>query len=383
MTNDLKKNEELKAPQLRFKGFTQKWEQRKLGEIAKTTIGEFVIKSKQHSDNEYPVYNGGTSYTGFYDAYNNEPNKVVISARGANAGFVNLVKTKYWAGNSCYSVGILDENEYDVDYLYQFIKHAQHLFTDYQQAANIPSVSKKDVETFNISAPSFDEQKSIGSFLTKIDKTITLHQQKVDLLKKQKNFFLQKLFPNNGEAIPRIRFSGFSDEWEQRKLGEIAKTTIGEFVIKSKQHSDNEYPVYNGGTSYTGFYDAYNNEPNKVVISARGANAGFVNLVKTKYWAGNSCYSVGILDENEYDVDYLYQFIKHAQHLFTDYQQAANIPSVSKKDVETFNISAPSFDEQKSIGSFLTKIDKTITLHQSKLDNLKKLKQSLLQKMFI
>lgn len=154
--------------------------------------------------------------------------------------------------------------------------------------------------------------------------------------------------------------------WEQCKLGEIAKTTIGEFVIQTKQSDDSLYPVYNGGISYTGKYEEYNNEGPKIVISARGANAGFVNIVKSRYWAGNSCYSVGINDDSKFNVDFLFQFIKRNQWLFTAYQQAANIPSVSKADVEKFEIWFPIIEEQKKIGLLFSQLDFLITLHQRK-----------------
>ncbi|MGL5383110.1 MAG: restriction endonuclease subunit S [Culicoidibacterales bacterium] len=157
-----------------------------------------------------------------------------------------------------------------------------------------------------------------------------------------------------------------SNSWEQRKLGDVAKTTIGEFVIKTKQDPKSPYPVYNGGKSYTGFYDEYNNEGNKIVISARGANAGFVNYVKHRFWAGNSSYSVTIDNEEEYSILYLYQFLKKNQNLFTDYQQAANIPSVSKKDVEQFKIYTPKIEEQAKIGAFFQEFDNLIAIHQRK-----------------
>ena len=152
--------------------------------------------------------------------------------------------------------------------------------------------------------------------------------------------------------------------WEQRKLGEVSKTTIGEFVIKTKQSDNSPYPVYNGGTTYTGKYEEYNNDGPKVVISARGANAGFVNMVKGKYWAGNSCYSVDMNDKSHFSIDYIYHFMKRNQWLFTAYQQAANIPSVSKADVENFYIQYPSFEEQNKIGFLFDQLDNLITLHQ-------------------
>mgnify|MGYP002553115166 CR=1 FL=1 len=93
---------------------------------------------------------------------------------------------------------------------------------------------------------------------------------------------------------------------EYKKLGEVSNITIGEFVHKNKQNLNGKYPVYNGGTSNTGFYDEFNNTKNKIIISARGANAGFVNRVFVNYWAGNSCYSIKINDPKELDWNYIY-----------------------------------------------------------------------------
>ena len=183
--------------------------------------------------------------------------------------------------------------------------------------------------------------------------------------------------------ITSILWFSFFISWEQRKLGEISRTTIGEFVIRTKQNDNSPYPVYNGGTSFTGFYEEFNNEGNKIIISARGANAGFVNVVKTRYWAGNSCYSVDLLDKIHFDTDFIYHEMKRNQSRFLDNQQAANIPSVSKTDVEKFNIDLPQVDEQKRISKFFDQIDSLITLHQRQVEKLKNIKSALLEKMFV
>ena len=115
------------------------------------------------------------------------------------------------------------------------------------------------------------------------------------------------------------------------KIKEISSVTIGEFVHKNKQSDDGQYPVYNGGISNTGFYDEYNNDGHKVIISARGANAGFINRVKGKYWAGNSCYTININDESKLDWNYLYQYLKNNQSTLLGVQQTGSIPAISKK----------------------------------------------------
>ena len=185
------------------------------------------------------------------------------------------------------------------------------------------------------------------------------------------------------ENKPEIRFSGFSDAWKQRKVGDIAKTTIGEFVIKTKQNDSYPYPVFNGGTTNTGFYNEFNNEGNKIIISARGANAGFVNFIKCRYWAGNSCYSIDLINKTDFYIDFIFQEMKHNQSRFTENQQAANIPSVSKADVEKFIVDVPGYGEQKKIGNFFSMLDNIITLQLRKLEILKNIKKSFLQKMFV
>lgn len=172
-------------------------------------------------------------------------------------------------------------------------------------------------------------------------------------------------------------------DWVEKKLGEVCNITIGEFVIKAKQSIGAPYPVYNGGTSNTGFYDEYNNEGNQVIISARGANAGFVNFELGKYWAGNSCYSVSVLNEELYNINFFYYYIKHFENKFTDYQQAANIPSVSKKEVSDFKVMIPCIEEQTKIANFLSTIDEEIDLLEQELEQLQLQKKGLMQGMFV
>lgn len=94
------------------------------------------------------------------------------------------------------------------------------------------------------------------------------------------------------------------------KLGDYCSVTIGEFIHKDNQTEKGKYPVYNGGTSYTGFYDRFNNTANKVIMSARGANAGYVNLIRVDYWAGNSCYSINPLEDEILLLDFIYSILR-------------------------------------------------------------------------
>ena len=135
-----------------------------MGELANVAIGEFVRKDKQNPDAPYPVYNGGCSNTGFYEQFNMEAPKVIMSARGAGAGFVNYINQHFWAGNSCYAISP-KTNTLTIKYLYYYLKHNETAFLSNQQKGGIPAVSKKQVEDFSIPIPPLAEQKRIVDIL--------------------------------------------------------------------------------------------------------------------------------------------------------------------------------------------------------------------------
>ncbi|MDD2932870.1 MAG: restriction endonuclease subunit S [Methylotenera sp.] len=285
-----------------------------------------------------------------------------------------------------HTIPVRPELKFASKYLgYYMNSHAFHnQLLRLMQGTKVLSISKTAIKDTSVVFPTeTDEQTQIGSYFQHLDKLINLHQAKVNKLVNLKKAMLEKMFPKDGADVPEIRFKGFEGAWEERKLGEITNTTIGEFVIKTRQNPNSPYPVFNGGKSYTGFYDEYNNEGNKVIISARGANAGYVNFTKTRFWAGNSCYSVDILDKEQFSIEYFYHFIKYNQNRFIDNQQAANIPSVSKSDVEKFIIAHPQLKEQKAIAEYFQDLDKLINLNQSELNKLSNLKKACLEKMFV
>ena len=131
-------------------------------------------------------------------------------------------------------------------------------------------------------------------------------------------------------------------------IKDFAKVSIGEFVHKSKQNPSGKYPVYNGGTGNTGFYDEYNRTANKIIVSARGANAGYVNRVFVDFWSGNSCYSIDVIDENV-DWNYIYYCLKNGEVKLLGEQQKGGIPAVSKKQVEQFKIPLPPHGETEAV----------------------------------
>jgi type I restriction enzyme S subunit len=248
------------------------------------------------------------------------------------------------------------------------------------QGTKVLSLSTGRLANVDLNIPSLPEQTKIANFLSAIDEKIQALKQKKTLLEQYKKGIMQQIFSQ------QLRFKNDDgadfDDWEEKSLGEICKITIGEFVIRTKQNPNGKYPVFNGGKTYTGLYDEYNNEGNKIIISARGANAGFVNFQSEKYWAGNSCYSIGVKDEKIHSIKYFFFYVKMFENRFLENQQAANIPSVSKKDAEMFEIEIPSLPEQTKIANFLTAIDEKIEKVSQQISTTETYKKGLLQAMF-
>lgn len=251
----------------------------------------------------------------------------------------------------------------------------------YIQGTKISSISKKSICQTIISYPSeIINQQKIASYFQSLDSLIQSTSKKLVSLKQVKAASLQSMFPQEGETVPKVRFKGFEEEWKYEILGKISSISIGEFVIQTKQRANAPYPVYNGGITNTGYYDYFNQEGPKIIISARGANAVFISKYKNRFWAGNSCYSIGINNNNW---EFIYYFLQSKQDSYLKEQQAANIPSISKKQIYTTNVLLPCYNEQIKIGLFFSNLDKQISLQTQRLEKLKQIKAACLDKMFV
>lgn len=384
------------VPTLRFPGFEGEWERCKVGDIATTTIGEFVIKTKQNDSYPYPVYNGGRTNTGFYDKYNNEGNKILVSARG-NAGFVNIIKTRYWAGNSCYSIDIIDKNKNNVDFTYYEMKLKENVFIKNQQSATIPSVSKSAVENFELLTPIIQEQTKIGSFLATIDALISETEKELEAYREQKHGMLQKMFPKKGADVPEIRFPGFTDALEQRKLFELAEKTYGGGTPATSNEA-----FWNGNIPWIQSSDILDGklfgvEPRKH-ITQEGLNNSATQLVPENSIAIITRVGVGKLAFMPFSYTTSQDFLSlsklNTEPFFTVYAcykklqselnavQGTSIKGITKDELLAKIIMVPKYAEQQKIGVFFKQLDNLITLHQRELDKLIELKKGFMQKMF-
>ena len=226
-----------------------------------------------------------------------------------------------------------------------------------------------------ILVPKVEEQAKIGEFISKFDNLITLHQRKLENLKLKKKALLQKLFPKNGEQFPELRFPGFTDAWEQCKLGEILKVNSG----KDYKHLENgDIPVYG-----TGGYMLSVNEALSDVDAIGIGRKGTIDkpqYLKAPFWTVDTLFYLVPLEK--YSCSLLY----HLSNLipWKKFDESTGVPSLSKSTIDGIQVNIPKDKkEQDTISMLFDQINNLITLHQRKLQHLQLQKKALLQQMFV
>ncbi len=227
--------------------------------------------------------------------------------------------------------------------------------------------------SIKITVPSFEEQTKIAEFLKCLDTLITLHQRKLDRLKQMKQGYLQKMFPRNGESVPRLRFTDFEGKWEQRKLGEICKVNSGRDY---KHLNEGNIPVYGTG-GYMLSVDDKLSDIDGIGIGRKGTIDN-PQYLKAPFWTVDTLFYMTSMPNN--DLKFLFSLSQNIGWKKMD--ESTGVPSLSKSSIEKINCSYPSMEEQQKIGAFFDLIDKTIIFQQAQLDKFKLLKKAYLQKMF-
>ncbi|MCT3569406.1 restriction endonuclease subunit S, partial [Levilactobacillus brevis] len=241
-----------------------------------------------------------------------------------------------------------------------------------------PNITKRDIDNFMINFPTQQEQQKLGEFFTSIDNLIAANQRKLDLLKEQKKGYLQKMFPKNGAKVPELRFAGFADDWEERKLGEISRM-YQPLTITGNDLLPDGVPVF-GANGFIGFFSEANHIDDQVTISARGEGTGTPSYVHGPVWiTGNSM----VVNVGDFDIDKYFLFANLTANSLKKYVTGGAQPQLTRDVLVKVPITLPNTDEQKKIGAFFKQLDDTITLHQRKLDLLKEQKKGFLQNMFV
>lgn len=315
-----------------------------LKEICMVSIGEFVHKNKQREDAKYPVFNGGISNTGFYDEYNNEGNKILISARGANAGFINKIESRYWAGNSCYSIDIKDKGSINWLYVYYYLKNNEKSLLGQQQTGSIPAISKKQIESFKIPVPPLEVQCEIVHILD--DFTLLSAELSAEMKARQKQyeFYLKNLFD-------------FNDEVDWVNLEFIAE--IGTGSSNTNEAVENgKYPFY-VRSQQVYYKNDYEYDDNSIITSGDGVGVGKIfHYTNGKYALHQRAYRIHIID-SKVNSKYFYYYMKST---FYDYIQKnafnSSVTSIRRPMLNKYPIPVPSLEKQNKVVDILDRFDK-------------------------
>ncbi|TGE70315.1 restriction endonuclease subunit S [Weissella confusa] len=376
-----------KVPQIRFNGYSDAWEERKLNEVAIFYNGQRIpIDSSLRKQGEYPYY-GATGIIDYVEDYIFDGEFVLLAEDGANITMRNspiayLTQGKFWLNNHAHIMAMKDGSN---NFLVQLLEKQN--YEKYNSGTAQPKLNSQVIKSLNFLFPTKEEQQKIGSFFKHLDDTIALHQRKLDLLKEQKKGYLQKMFPKNGAKVPELRFAGFADDWVQRELNQVAPVTMGTSP-KSENYTDNP-------------------EDHILVQGNADMNNGFVSprvwttqVTKTAE-AGNLILSVrapvGEVGKTAYDVvlgrgvagikgnEFIFQSLKQVQSkgYWARMSSGSTFDSVTSEEVKTLPIMVPDEAEQELIGKFLGQMDNLITANQRKLDLLKEQKKGFLQNMFV
>ena len=384
----------MENPKIRFKGFTKDWEQRKLGEIATETYGGGTPKT---SNEEF--WKGDIPWIQSSDLideclFDVRPRKC-ISQEAVSKSATKLVPqnsiaivTRVGVGKLAFMPffyatsqdflslsGLKIDPEFTVYALYKMMQSVSNEV----QGTSIKGVTKDELLAKKIIFPSYNEQKKIGAYLHNLDHLITLHQRKCEQTKKLKKYMLQKMFPQNGAKVPEIRFDGFTYDWEQRKLGEIATETYGGGTPKT---SNEEF--WKGDIPWIQSSDLideclFDVRPRKC-ISQEAVSKSATKLVPqnsiaivTRVGVGKLAFMPffyatsqdflslsGLKIDPEFTVYALYKMMQSVSNEV----QGTSIKGVTKDELLAKKIIFPSYNEQKKIGAYLHNLDHLITLHQ-------------------
>jgi len=420
----------MSKPKIRFKGYEEDWEQRKLGDVTELKSASRVHKG-EWTDSGVPFFrssdvmaaiNGTTNEKAYiseelYEKLSNASGKLeegdVLVTGGGSVGNPYIVpNNEPLYTKDADLLWIKNQGRFYPYFLYEyfFSPTFRIYLSNISHVGTIAHYTITQLSETPISLPDIEEQIKVGEYFESLDRLITLHQRKCEETKKLKKYMLQKMFPQNGKRVPEIRFAGFTDDWEQRKLGDLVDVLDGD---RGKNYPTSDDFDISGHTIFLNASNVTNNgflfqdnqfiteeksnnmgngklEEDDIVITSRGSlghiawyNADISSLMP--YARINSGMLI-LRNKKEIETEYLYHFMKsdkgQSQISFISFGSAQ--PQLTKKGVEDLKVILPTRrDEQTQLGHCFSSLDHLITLHQRKYEELQKIKKFMLQNMFI
>ena len=375
--------EKERKPKIRFKGFTEAWEQRKVAELFKITRG-YVLPATEtgtswSKEKPYPVYSSQTKddgLMGYHSEYLYE-NAITWTTDGANAGTVNYRIGKFYCTNVC---GVLLSDKVKANKMIsEAINNVAKGYVSYVGNPKLMNNVMADIDIY-ISKDEKEREK-ISEVFESIDNLITLHQRKYDKLVNVKKALLEKMFPKNDSNVPEIRFKGFTEAWEQRKFSNIFEyERPDKYIVNSDEYVEiSKTPVLTANKAfilgYTLENNVYKRERESIIFDDFTLDTKFVDF---PYMVKSSAIKILTLKNKSTDnLRFNYELLSNTK--FNMLGHARHYISV----VQPEEVYTTKKTEQDKIANLFSNLDNLITLHQRKLEKLKNIKKSLLEKMFV
>ena len=412
---------DMAKPTIRFKGYQDDWEQRKVTDLGEIYIGLVTTMTEHYTDKGHLLIRNSDIKDGYFEfgenpIYLDEEFSEQNKSRMHQLGDVVTVHTgdigtsAVIGENEVNSIGFAtivtrpNQEILDSNYFATYLNTDTHKQWAISMATGDgrSNYNLKDYTKLVVPIPEIEEQKKIATCIVNLNSLITLHQRKCDETKRLKKYMLQKMFPQNGEKVPEIRFSGFTDDWEQRKLGDIGKARSGVGFPDAEQGGVTGIPFFkvsdmnldgneNEMTVANNYVTAEQIAVHRwspitelpAIFFAKVGAAVMLNrkrLCRFPFLLDNNTMAYS-LSSTKWDADF-------AKALFgtvdlTSLVQVGALPSYNARDVESMEIYLPSLLEQEQIGGFFKQLDTLITLHQRELENLQNIKKFMLGKMFV
>lgn len=403
--------EKRRVPKLRFPGFTEDWEQRKFKDLFKERREKTIKENEEtllscaitgiYLNSELFSHFRGSSTIGYLKIKKYD---LILSAQNLHLGNANI-NLFFEKGMISPAYKVFELKSIDPYFVNAWVKQDATKNFFLKATTEGASQCRKNIEwdvllNQEITVPNNLEQITIGKFINKFDRIITLHQRKLEHLNLKKKALLQKLFPKNGERYPELRFPGFTDAWEQRKLGDIATFSKGNGYSKSDLASSGD-PIILYGRLYTNYETTISNvdtfvelkdksvisQGGEVIVPASGETAedisrasvvknqgiiigGDLNVIKANHLLDPTFLALTISNGGQ-------------QKELSKRAQGKSVVHLHNSDLQEVNLIFPLLNEQKEISTLFEKMDNIITLHQRKLDHLQLQKKALLQQMFV
>lgn len=410
----------MEKPEIRFKGYTDEWEQRKLGDLV-----DRVTRKNQDLVSELPLtisaqYGlidqneffdkrvASKDVSGYYLIENGEFAYNKSTSTDAPWGAIKRLD-RYENGvlSTLYIIfGIKENNPVDSDFLVSYYstnlwhKGIHEIAAEGARNHGLLNIAPADFFETKLMIPQdIEEQKKIGKYFEELERLITLHQRKCDEVKTLKKYMLQKMFPQNEQKVPEIRFEGFTEAWEQRKLGDWGNFYYGRSCPKWSVTEDATIPCIRYGELYTKFgakidrVYSYTNMPPENLRFSKGTEVLIPRVGEDPMdynhctWLSMQDVAIGemisVFNTDNNPLFTATMFNATLQNEFAMRVEGGSVTNLYFEKLKNIDVSFPSIPEQEKIAAYFENFDHLITLHQQKCEELKKIKKFMLQKMFV